>query len=58
MSDTKRWTVRGVDPEALALLLLVQRGCGQTLGALLSDAIREWYNRLPVIDCDIADEKL
>lgn len=50
MSDTKRWSVRGVDPEALELLLIVQGVCGQTLGALLSDAIRDWYNRLPTVD--------
>jgi len=47
MSD--RWTVRGVDPEARQLLVEVRDACGLTTGALLSDAIRRWHKRLPVL---------
>jgi hypothetical protein len=57
MSDTRKWSVRGVDREAVELLLAVQRDCGQTLGALLSDAIHTWYEQLPIIGLDIEDDQ-
>lgn len=50
MSD--RWTVRGVDPEALDMFARVRNACGQTSGALLSDAIRTWYWALPQLDTE------
>jgi hypothetical protein len=45
-----------VDQEAVERLLLVQHFCGETLGALLSDAIYTWYEQLPVIDFDEESE--
>ena len=38
-----RWTVRGVDPDALGLLREVCERRGVAMGVLLSRAIRVWY---------------
>lgn len=50
MSAQARWTVRDLDPEALEMLHRVRGTCGLTLGVLLSDAVRTWYDGLPEID--------
>jgi hypothetical protein len=53
MSDY-RWTVRNVDHEAIQLLRSVQQDNPEfTLGELLSDAIRYWYENL---DEEIPDD--
>jgi hypothetical protein len=52
MSDQTKWTVRNFDSEALGMLRRVRDTCGQTLGSLLSDAIRAWYADLPEIEDD------
>jgi hypothetical protein len=51
MSD-RRWTVRNLDPAALEMLNRVREACNQTAGALLSDAIFQWYRELPEIEGD------
>lgn len=50
MSDQVKWTVRNIDTAALEMLHRVRDTCGQTLGALVSDAVRVWYDSLPEID--------
>lgn len=45
-----RWTVRGVDRDAMELVRLVRETCGLPTGELLSDAIRVWFENLPEID--------
>lgn len=45
-----RWTVRGVDPEAIEMIRVVRDACGLPTGELVSDAIRIWYSGLPEID--------
>lgn len=45
-----RWTVRGVDPEAIEMIRVVREACGLPTGELLSDAIRVWYAALPELD--------
>lgn len=45
-----RWTVRGVDPDAVELVRVVRETCGLPTGTLLSDAIRVWFEHLPEID--------
>ena len=45
-----RWTVRGVDPEAIEMIRVVREACGLANGALLSDAIRVWYECLQEIE--------
>lgn len=47
-----RWTVRDVDADALEMIRLVRAHCGLSMGVLLSDAIRVWYDALPEIDDD------
>lgn len=42
-----RWTVRSVDPNAIALIQSVAKDSGQTMGALLTEAIRVWYDHRP-----------
>jgi hypothetical protein len=47
----QRWTVRGVDSEALRLLREAQRvNWPATQGELVSEAIRCWYDQLPEAD--------
>lgn len=39
----KRWTIRGVQPEAIDLIQEVRATSGQTLGELVREAILNWY---------------
>jgi hypothetical protein len=49
----QRWTVRGVDSEALRMLREVQSvNWPATMGELVSEAIQLWFARLPVADED------
>lgn len=50
-----RWTIRGVDADAVELVRLVRQTCGLTTGELVSDAIRIWFSGLPELD-DQEDE--
>ena len=52
MTNTSKWTLRNIEPEALALLHEVSETSGLPMGALVSQALVEWYDRLPEIDDD------
>lgn len=47
-----RWTVRGVDADAVEMVRRVRETCGLPTGELLSAAIRAWFAELPEIDED------
>jgi len=63
-----RWTVRGVDADALHLLRQVHEQRGVAMGVLLTRAIRVWHSNLtdtgverqepreigPMVSCDLA----
>jgi hypothetical protein len=48
MSD--RWTIRGVDAEAIDMVSEVAEASGVTYGALVTEAIVAWYRNLPEAD--------
>jgi len=59
MTNATKWTVRNIDPTALEMLQEVRTVTGQPMGALISEAVTEWYSRLPEItdeDDDGADQ--
>ena len=47
MTEEVRWSVRGVEVEALEMLREVYDECCCPMGYLLSEAIRVWYDGLP-----------
>ena len=47
MTNAEKWTVRNVTPEALEMLQEVSQNSGAPMGELLSDAVADWYQRLP-----------
>jgi hypothetical protein len=42
-----KWTVRGVDREAISKLHEVKDISGESLGELLTEAVEFWYDSLP-----------
>jgi hypothetical protein len=42
-----KWTVRGVDREAISKLHEVKDISGESLGELLTEAVEFWYESLP-----------
>jgi hypothetical protein len=51
MSD--RWTIRGVDAEAIDMVGEVAEASGDSYGTLVTEAIVAWYQSLPEADDDI-----
>ena len=45
-----RWTVRGVESEVIALVQEISATSGESLGALVTEAIRFWHASLPEAD--------
>lgn len=54
MSDSKRWTIRNVDPETIEIINLVRAQSGATAGELVSEAILDWFENLEEEDDDDA----
>ncbi len=50
--DCARRTIRGIDNDAWALLKEVRSISRTQTGALVSEALRVWYNSLPAEDAD------
>lgn len=43
----KRWTIRGVNGDAMALVQDVSAATGETLGSLVTQAVLVWHAGLP-----------
>ncbi len=52
MTDTIRWTVRGIHSETLNMLANIQESSGGTYGEFVNEAVAHWYELLP----DAAEE--
>ena len=52
MTDTIRWTVRGIRPETLEMLAIVRQNSEGTFGEYVNMAVATWYESLP----DAAEE--
>ena len=52
MTDTIRWTVRGIRPETLEMLAIVRQNSEGTFGEYVNMAVAIWYESLP----DAAEE--
>ena len=46
MEDFKRWTIRKIDPETIAIINAVRAQSGATSGELVNEAILDWYENL------------
>ena len=51
--DNRR-TIRGIDDEAWEMLVEVREINEASTGALVSEALRLWYEQLPVTECPSA----
>ena len=47
MTDTIRWTVRGIRPETLEMLATVRQNSEGTFGEYINMAVATWYESLP-----------
>ena len=56
MTDTKRWTVRGIRPETLKMLAIVRQTSEGTFGEYINMAVATWYESLPDADEEDEDE--
>jgi hypothetical protein len=52
MTNTIRWTVRGIRPETLEMLATVRQTSEGTFGEYINMAVAQWYDLLP----DAAEE--
>lgn len=50
MMTRRRHTIRGIDGDAWEMLIEVRESSRTQTGALLSDALRFWYDHLPWAD--------
>lgn len=48
--DIKRWSVRNIEEETLAILRQMSDHWGVRMGDLVNEAVVVWYNRLPIED--------
>jgi hypothetical protein len=55
MTETIRWTVRGVDATTVHRIKEVQETSGGSCGDLLNEAVEFWYQSLPDDDGQSAD---
>ncbi len=46
MSDFKRWTIRNIDPETIAIINDMRTQSGASSGELVNEAILDWYENL------------
>ena len=46
MSELKRWTIRNVDPETIAIINSICAQSGATAGELVNEAILDWFENL------------
>lgn len=46
MEDFKRWTIRNIDPETIAIINAVRAHSGATSGDLVNEAVMDWYENL------------
>lgn len=56
MSELKRWTIRNIDPDTIAIINEIRDQSGTTSGALVNEAILDWYENLEEADADEDDE--
>ena len=60
MTDTDtliRWTVRGISPETLNMLSIVQETSGGSYGQYVNMAITTWFDSLEEDDAGDEDDK-
>jgi len=50
MMTRRRHTIRGIDDDAWEMLVEVRESSRTQTGALVSDALRYWYDHLPCVD--------
>jgi hypothetical protein len=58
MTNPQKWTVRNVDAAALEMLHDVKELSGVPLGALVSEAVADWYSHLPESQEDVDEASL
>lgn len=56
MQESKRWTVRNVDPETIQIINQMREFSGFTAGELLNEAVSDWYENLEEDDEDVGFE--
>ena len=52
MINLKRWTIRNIDPEMIAVINDIRGQSGATSGALVNEAILDWYENLEEEDAE------
>jgi hypothetical protein len=56
MTDTKRWTVRGIERKTLAMLANVRQTSGGTFGEFINESVAFWYDALDEDDANDDEE--
>lgn len=50
-----KWTIRNIEPDAVAMIAETADASGRSFGDLVSEAIAFWYDSLPYEDNDDSD---